>query len=71
MQPLDRWEISPSHVMGNRDLVMAVVHVEGGRRGRTVRSHGGHVFRFDHAGRIVEAWGFIEDQAAADEMFRA
>jgi hypothetical protein len=27
------------------------------------------VFRFDDVGRIAEAWGFVRDQAALDELF--
>jgi hypothetical protein len=71
MQPLDEWSIEPRQVMGNRDLVMTVVEIRGARHGRRVTGVGGHVFRFNDDGQIVEAWGFIDDQAAADEMFRA
>jgi uncharacterized protein len=71
MAPLDRWTLAPRHVMANGNLVVAIVHVEGERRGHAIRGHGAHVFRFDDAGRIVEAWGFNEDQAAVDEMLSA
>jgi hypothetical protein len=36
-----------------------------------INTHGGHVFRFDGEGLIAEAWGFTEDQAALDELFRS
>jgi ketosteroid isomerase-like protein len=71
MQPLDEWRIEPRHMMGNADMVVAVVHLYGQRRGRSIRTHGAHVFRFDDQGRICEAWGFTEDQAGLDELFRA
>jgi len=71
MAPLDDWRIEPRHMMANGDLVLAVVHVFGTRRGHSIKTHGGHVFRFDSDGRIAEAWGFTEDQAALDEFFRA
>jgi ketosteroid isomerase-like protein len=70
MQPLDEWHIEPRHIMGNVDLVMAIGHLVGRRGERAVRTHAGHVFRFDDSGRIVEAWGFTEDQAAVDDLFR-
>jgi ketosteroid isomerase-like protein len=71
MQPLERWSLEPRHVMANRDMVVSILHIDGERRGHTLRGHGAHVFRFNEAGLIVEAWGFIEDQAAADAMFDA
>lgn len=71
MAPLDRWKLEPRHIMTNGDLVVAIVHVDGERRGHAIRGHGAHVFRFDAAGRIVEAWGFNEDQPAVDAMLSA
>jgi ketosteroid isomerase-like protein len=71
MQPLDQWHIEPRHVMANGDLVVAIVHLSGTRRGHTIESHGGHVFRFDDQGRIAEAWGFTEQQSELDDFFRA
>jgi ketosteroid isomerase-like protein len=71
MQPLDEWSIEPRHVMGNANLVIAIVHLKASRRGISVNTHGGHVFRFNDQGRIVEAWGFTEDQARLDELLSA
>ena len=71
MQPLDEWHIDPRHVMANGDLVIAIVHVKGSRRGRSIMTHGAHTFRFDDEGRIAEAWGFIEPQSEMDDFFRA
>jgi ketosteroid isomerase-like protein len=71
MQPLTRWEIEPHAVMANRDLVMASVRLRGERYGRAIACRGGHVFRFDPEGRIVEAWGFVDDQARLDEILAA
>ena len=68
MQPLDHWEVDVIEVMGNRDLVVATVEVRGTRYGRSVATHGAHVFRLDTAGRIVEAWGFAADQADLDAL---
>jgi predicted SnoaL-like aldol condensation-catalyzing enzyme len=58
-------------MLANGDLVMAIVHLTGVRRGHSIKTHGGHVFRFDDEGRIVEAWGFTEHQSELDELFRA
>ena len=67
MQPLDEWAIHVRSVMGNGDLVLAIVDVRGRRYGRTVETAGAHVFRFE-GGRIVEAWGFTDDQAGLDRL---
>lgn len=68
MQPLDRWEIELVDVMANADLVVATVRLRGERYGRTIDTTGAHVFRLDADARIVEAWGFIVDQVAADAL---
>ena len=65
MRPLDRWEIGVHEVMGNGNLVVAVVDLRGTRYGRSVETRGAHVFRL-RDGVIVEAWGFADDQAALD-----
>jgi ketosteroid isomerase-like protein len=69
MQPLDEWRIDIEHLAANRDLVVASGRVHGRRRGRSVDAAAGHVFRFDAAGRIVEAWGWCADQEALDAFF--
>lgn len=68
MQPLDRWEIDVVDVMANDDLVVATVRIRGERYGRILDCSGAHVFRLDASARIVEAWGFIADQVAADAL---
>ncbi len=68
MQPLDRWEIDVVDVMGNRDLVFATVNVRAERYGRSVTTRAGHVFRLDDDARILEAWGFVGEQTALDEL---
>lgn len=71
MQPLDDWRIEVVDVMGNADIVVSVAFIVGQRRGRKVNMPGGHVFRFDEQGRIVEAWGYAADQPALDAFFSA
>ena len=71
MQPLDEWTIDVLDVMGNRDLVVGVVHLVARRGEHRVDCHGAHTFRFDDDGLLAEAWGFVADQAALDELFRS
>ena len=71
MQPLDNWQIDVVDVMANADLVVATVHVVAARGTARVETDGAHVFRFDAAGRIVEAWGFTADQTGLDTVFRS
>lgn len=71
MQPLDEWTMEVQAIMANRDLVTAFVHLRGARGEKRVDCLGGHVFRLDDDGRIVEAWGFVEDQAGLDALLDA
>ena len=71
MALLDEWTIDVLDVMGNEDLVIGVVQIRGRRRGRTIDTRGGHVFRFDAQGRVAEAWGFTAQQDELDDFFRA
>jgi uncharacterized protein len=72
MGPLDEWTITVESVLVNERDRAALVrfHLMGKRRGRGVDMSGCHLVRLDEAGRIVEGWGFAEDQAALDEFFR-
>lgn len=71
MSPFDAWKAEVIDVVGNVDHVVATARLTGERRGIKVRMHGARVFRLDGDFRIVEAWGFVADQAALDELFRA
>ncbi len=74
MAPLDEWRISPSTVLVNeRDLTALVAfRATGLRRGVAVDMGGYHLIRLDAEGqRIVEGWGFADNQDALDEFFRA
>jgi ketosteroid isomerase-like protein len=73
MGPLDEWVITPGEVSVNaRDRAALVAfQVTGSRRGRRVDMGGHHMIRLDESGRVVEGWGFAEDQAALDEFFSA
>ena len=69
MQPLDDWRIKVVDVMGNGDMVVSVTFMIGERRGRKVDMLGGHLFRFNDEGLIVEVRGFAADQPALDAFF--
>ncbi len=68
MQPLDVWTIEVRGLMGNQDLVMAIVDVTAARGARRLQCRGGHVFRFGDDGRIAEVWGFVDDQDGLDAL---
>lgn len=69
MQPLDFWTIEVDEVMGNDDMVVAVVDVVAVRDAHRVECHGAHVFRFAPDGRIAEVWGFVDAEAGLDVLF--
>ena len=69
MQPLEVWQISIETLAANQDLVVAVGRIRGRRHGQTLDVTGGHVLRFDHDARIVEAWGWCADQGRLDAFF--
>jgi ketosteroid isomerase-like protein len=69
MSPLDRWDFSLQSLMVNGDLVVTRFHVKGERKGKQVDLDGSHVIRFDSSGKIVEGWGFTDDQDALDAFF--
>ncbi len=69
MQPLDAWTIDVGEVMGNEDMVVAIVDLVAMRGAHRVESRGAHVFRFAPDGRIAEVWGFVGEQALLDDLF--
>ncbi|GLZ31861.1 ketosteroid isomerase [Lentzea sp. NBRC 105346] len=73
MGPLDEWRFTVTDVETNeRDRVALVaVHVTGERRGVRIDMDGHHVIRLDESGRVAEGWGFVADQDALDDFFRA
>jgi uncharacterized protein len=73
MSPLDDWTITVRDVLTNQrdDAALVAFHLTGSRKGRTVEMDGYHMVRLDQEGRIVEGWGFAEDQDALDVFFSA
>jgi ketosteroid isomerase-like protein len=68
MSGLTEWRLEPIDVMANADLVMATGRLVAARGERRLESVGGHVFRFNAAGRIAEVWGFVRDQEELDAL---
>jgi ketosteroid isomerase-like protein len=73
MAPLDAWTITVRDVFSNQreDAALVAFHLSGSRKGRSVEMDGYHMIRLDQQGRIVEGWGFAEDQDALDAFFSA
>lgn len=69
MMPLDRWDFTLEDVMVNGSYVMTTLRLQGERKGKTVELRGGHVMRVTADDKVVEGWGFVEDQDALDEFF--
>jgi ketosteroid isomerase-like protein len=69
MAPLDRWDFSLEDVMVNGNYVMTTFHLKGERRGKRVDLRGGHLFRISPDAKVVEGWGFTNDQDALDKFF--
>lgn len=70
MAPLTRWDFTLEDVMVNGNYVMTTFSLQGDRKGFTVDLHGGHLMRLEN-GKVVEGWGFTDDQGALDEFFSA
>jgi hypothetical protein len=71
MAPLDRWDFTLDSIMVNGSYVMTTWHMDGERKGNKIALRGGHLMRVDGEGKVVEGWGFTDDQDAADRFFSA
>jgi uncharacterized protein len=70
MSPLTRWDFELGDVMVNGDYVMATFRLQGERKGVVLNIKGGHLMRV-RDGKVVEGWGFTDDQDALDAFFSA
>jgi len=71
MAPLTRWDFALVDIMVNGNYVMTTFRLQGERKAETVDVRGGHLFRLNTAGQVVEGWGFTNDQDALDHFFSA
>ncbi|HWQ12289.1 MAG TPA: nuclear transport factor 2 family protein [Roseiflexaceae bacterium] len=71
MAPLTRWDFTLEDVMVNGDYVMTTFRLQGERKGKAIDLRGGHLMRLSADGKVVEGWGFTNDQDALDDFFAA
>jgi ketosteroid isomerase-like protein len=71
MAPLTQWDFELRDVMVNGDYVMTTLRLHGERKGKQIQLEGGHLFRLNTEGQIVEGWGFTNNQDALDDFFSA
>ena len=71
MAPLTRWNFTLETVMVNENYVMTTFRVQGERKGRVIDIRGGHLMRLTDEGKVVEGWGFTDNQDTLDAFFSA
>ena len=71
MAPVTRWDFTLEDVMVNANYVMTTFRLIGERNGQLVDLRGGHLMRLTPEGKVVEGWGFAQDQDALDRFFSA
>ena len=70
MAPITEWIVDVEEIMINGDFAVAAVRVRGLRKGHRIDLGGAHVVRLSE-GKVVEGWGFVENQDVLDEFFSA
>jgi ketosteroid isomerase-like protein len=70
MAPIDEWIVDVESVMVNGNMAVAQVRVRGLRKNHRIDLAGAHVMRLE-SGKVVEGWGFVEDQDVLDQFFSA
>ena len=71
MAPLTRWDFTLEAVMVNGNYVMTTFRLQGERKGKTIDMRGGHLMRLTPDGKVVEGWGFADNQDTLDDFFAA
>jgi ketosteroid isomerase-like protein len=70
MAPIDEWIVDVQDIMVNGNLVVVTVRLRGLRKGHRIHLGGAHVMRVEN-GKVVEGWGFCENQDVLDQFFSA
>jgi ketosteroid isomerase-like protein len=70
MAPIEEWIVEVDDVMVNGNMAVTAVRLRGKRKHHRVEMNGAHVMRVEN-GKVVEGWGFAEDQDVLDEFFSA
>jgi hypothetical protein len=71
METLTCWDCTLEEVMVNGNYVMTTFCLQGKRKDKTIDLRGGDLMRLTDEGKIIEGWGFTENEAALDEFFSA
>ena len=69
--PFKRTAFTLEDVMVNGNFVMTIFRLQRERQsdGETIEFRGGGVFRLNDEGKVVEGWGFTNNQDALDEFY--
>jgi ketosteroid isomerase-like protein len=70
MAPIEEWIVDVEEVMMNGNMAVTSVRLSGLRKGHRIQMNGAHVMRLEN-GKVVEGWGFVEDQDVLDQFFSA
>jgi uncharacterized protein len=68
MGPIEEWIVDVEEVMINGNMAVAAVRIRGFRKNHRIEMEGAHVLRVEN-GKVVEGWGFVENQDVLDEFF--
>ena len=68
MAPLTRWDFALESIMVNGDYVMTTFSLQGERNGKGINIRGGHLMRVKDD-KVVEGWGFTDQQDLLDDFF--
>lgn len=71
MAPLTSWSFDVHDLMVNGNYIVATIHLQGERKGKTVDLRGAHIMRINDQGQVAEGWGFTSNQDQLDEFFSA
>ena len=67
---IEEWIVEVEEVMVNGNMAVTSVRLRGTRKHHRIDMNGAHVMRVE-GGKIVEGWGFAENQDVLDEFFSA
>jgi hypothetical protein len=70
MAPIEEWIVDVDDVMINGAMAVVAVRIHGLRKNHRIDLAGAHVMRIEN-GKVVEGWGFVENQDVLDDFFSA
>jgi hypothetical protein len=66
----DEWIVDVNDIMINGNFASVSINLRGLRKSHRIYLGGSHLLRIEN-GKIVEGWGFVENQDVLDEFFSA